>query len=430
MDLQQLPEHLLEAAISVAETLRSAGYGAWIVGGAVRDLALGLDAGDLDIATEATPERLEPLFPGSVGVGRAFGTLIVPTSTRNGRVPVEVTTFRRESGFSDARHPDRVEYGASLEEDARRRDFTMNALFLDPLSGELRDPASGLDDLRQGRLRTVGKPAERFEEDALRLLRLARFAGRYDLQIEPDTLEAAIGCGHLLERISRERIAGEWRKSAGHAGFAAGLEASAKIGILELAAPGASQQIENRIALARELESLTAPPRLGADLAFAVLFEPLDPASGFGASESFEGALASLATLKPSRAESNAAQRVWEFSRNLAALDRAEFPRAQAIRLARSEEAARSLCYARARAAVLNHPPAPVVERVRELTLASADVLRPAPWLDSRALLAAGLSPGPELGRLLVELEDRQLEGLLTDREAALDYVASQRHRF
>ncbi len=420
IDIDQLAEPLRDAARNIASTLREAGHEAWIVGGAVRDLAMGLVPGDVDLATEATPDRLEQLFPGSLGVGRAFGTLIVPARTQGGRVDVELTTFRRDGESSDARRPDRVDYGVSLEEDARRRDFTMNALFLDPLSGEVRDPTGGLDDLRRRVLRTVGDPNERFEEDALRLLRLARFAGRYAFTIERKTREAASRHAPLLDHVSRERMASEWRKAASHRGFATVLQVAGEIGLLEIAAPGAGSDLGQRVSLAQALEA--GEQKVGSETAFAVLFDPL---VRLGDESAIQSAAGALATLRPSRAESAEVIALWSLAGRLGEFERAPRPRAEAIRIARAKFSEPALRYARARNVVLQEPTLAAIERVDTLRLGPQTELRPKPLLSSKDLIAAGIQPGPALGRWIAALEDRQLEGELSDRASALAFVRS-----
>lgn len=420
IDIDLLAEPLRDAARTIAGTLREAGHEAWIVGGAVRDLALGLVPGDVDLATEATPDRIEELFPGSLGVGRAFGTLIVPAHTPSGRVDVELTTFRRDGESSDARRPDRVDYGVSLEEDARRRDFTMNALFLDPLSGEVRDPTGGLEDLHRRVLRTVGNPVERFEEDALRLLRLARFAGRYEFTIDPATHEAARQRASWLDRISRERMATEWRKAASHRGFATVLQVAGDTGLLELAAPGADRGLDQRVSLARELEF--GVQCVGTEPAFAILFDPLDRLRDESARQCAADA---LATLRPSRAEGAEASALWSLADRLEELEQSPRPRAEAIRLARAKFAESALRYARARNAALGAPSLAAIERVDTLRLGPRSELHPTPLLSSRDLIEAGVQPGPLLGQWIAALEDRQLEGELSDRASALSFVRS-----
>src|SRR6185503_10579164 len=134
--MEHLPAELAHAARTVAGVLRAAGHRAWLVGGAVRDLALEVTPQDVDLASAARPEEIEALFPSTVSVGRAFGTVVV----RSGALSLQVTTFRAEAGYDDARRPSHVHFATSLTEDAARRDFTCNALYLDPLSDEFVDP--------------------------------------------------------------------------------------------------------------------------------------------------------------------------------------------------------------------------------------------------------------------------------------------------
>jgi tRNA nucleotidyltransferase/poly(A) polymerase len=141
--MQDLSGALAEASREIAGVLGRAGKRGWIVGGAPRDLALGLSPADVDMASAATPAEVEALFSGTIPVGRAFGTVVV----RAGSLDVQHTTFRADGAYGDGRRPDSVEFGASVEEDSSRRDFTCNALYLDPLNGEFADPQGGLADL-------------------------------------------------------------------------------------------------------------------------------------------------------------------------------------------------------------------------------------------------------------------------------------------
>src|SRR5262249_31126723 len=152
----------------------------------------------------------ERLFATTHAVGRAFGTVVV----RSGELDLQVTTFRSETGYDDARRPSEVRFGTSLEEDAARRDFTCNALYLDPLTDELRDPTGGLADLAAGRLRCVGEPAARFAEDGLRLLRLARFAAQLGLTVEVGTAAGAAASLEALRGVSPERELNELTRMA------------------------------------------------------------------------------------------------------------------------------------------------------------------------------------------------------------------------
>ncbi len=198
--------------------LREAGYDAWVVGGSVRDL-LAREAGidpelvgdpeDWDVATSARPDEVKALFRRVRDTGVRHGTVTVLIDD----LPIEVTTYRTEFGYSDGRRPDRVEFVRTLEEDLSRRDFTINAIALDPLTGELRDPHGGLADLAARRLRAVGDPAQRFAEDGLRPLRALRFAARLELELDPATEAALRPALPVFAKVAPERVRVEWWKA-------------------------------------------------------------------------------------------------------------------------------------------------------------------------------------------------------------------------
>ncbi|HEX6938370.1 MAG TPA: CCA tRNA nucleotidyltransferase [Longimicrobiales bacterium] len=195
------------AVREIARRLEDAGYETWAVGGAVRDAVLGLPAGDWDLASRARPQDVRRIFRRTVPIGIEHGTVGVLGADG---VLYEVTTFRRDVE-TFGRHAT-VEFADAIEEDLARRDFTCNALAWHPLTGELRDPFTGLEDLRAGRLRTVGEPAERFAEDYLRVLRALRFAGHFRLTIDSATWAALVAATSFLPRLSAERIREElWK---------------------------------------------------------------------------------------------------------------------------------------------------------------------------------------------------------------------------
>ena len=187
--------------------LRGAGYAACPVGGCVRDLLLGRPPGDWDMATSARPEQVQALFPNTVPTGLKHGTVTVI----EGDMTIEVTTFRRESGYGDARHPDAVAFDTDLTGDLARRDFTINAMALGE-GLEVADPFGGRSDLEKGIIRAVGDPAARFSEDALRILRGVRFAAQLGFTLEDRTAAAMAECAPLVDRISAERITAELEK--------------------------------------------------------------------------------------------------------------------------------------------------------------------------------------------------------------------------
>ena len=188
--------------------LRGAGYAAHPVGGCVRDLLLGRVPGDWDVATSALPEQVQKLFPHTIPTGIKHGTITVV----EGETAIEVTTFRRESGYTDARHPDAVAFDTDLTGDLARRDFTINAMALDD-NLNVMDPFGGKDDLKRRIIRTVGDPMLRFSEDALRILRGVRFAAQLGFELEKTTAAAMEACAPLTGRVSAERIKTEVEKT-------------------------------------------------------------------------------------------------------------------------------------------------------------------------------------------------------------------------
>jgi poly(A) polymerase len=194
-------------ALAVLKRLREAGHIAYFAGGCVRDELLGLTPKDFDIATDAPPDRVRQLFTSTQAVGAAFGVILV----RHGQSVIEVATFRTDLEYHDGRRPQGVKF-TTAEEDAQRRDFTINGLFLDPIENKVIDYVGGQTDLKNKILRAIGNPDQRFAEDHLRLLRAVRFASRFSLQIDPVTATAIAAHAHELPRISPERQADELRR--------------------------------------------------------------------------------------------------------------------------------------------------------------------------------------------------------------------------
>ena len=190
------------------EALTKAGYAAYPVGGCVRDLLLGREPEDVDLCTSAHPEGIMALFPKAVPTGLLHGTVTVPTEDGN----VEITTFRREGGYADSRHPDAVSFDVGLREDLSRRDFTVNAMALDR-EGEVIDPFGGREDLKKRLIRCVGEPDKRFSEDALRMLRAVRFSAQLGFALEEKTARALTRNAFRVEKVSRERIKAEMEKT-------------------------------------------------------------------------------------------------------------------------------------------------------------------------------------------------------------------------
>jgi len=407
--IKDLPEPWFSATREASRKLRSRGFRGWIVGGTVRDLALGRKPKDADLTSAAPPEVVEEIFERTHAVGKAFGTVRVLLD----ELQLEVTTFRSEGSYGDGRHPDRVSWGVSVEEDAQRRDFTANALFLDPLEDELRDPTGGLEDLRARRLRCVGDPRERFAEDGLRILRMARFAARYGWEVDAATLAGARHSLDALRGLSVERVLqeleaiGEGERPAEAVGILAACGALAQL------FPGLQHEAGD---IQASLVQATPPerPYTGTTLFLALLFGSLE--------ERAPGeARAGLERLRPSRARTKEVVETWQEAKRL--LESVENPRRRTrgacIRLVRAEAFDTALRFLRARGRDS--------EGLRELEgfrrQAPRAELFPRPWLDGNDLAALGVAPGPRYGELLAEAEERRLEGEHPDRESALAWL-------
>ncbi|HEV2291262.1 MAG TPA: CCA tRNA nucleotidyltransferase [Gemmatimonadales bacterium] len=202
------PLPIPDTVLDIARRLEGAGYETWCVGGAVRDHLLGDANADFDLATRATPDEVRKLFRRTVDVGIEFGTVGVLDAERKLH---EVTTFRRDVSTDGRRAV--VAFGATLEEDLARRDFTINAIAYHPLHREWRDPFDGFGDLDRKLVRAVGQAEERFREDYLRILRGVRFAARFGFKVEPATWAAALAAAPGLDGLSAERVREEWFKS-------------------------------------------------------------------------------------------------------------------------------------------------------------------------------------------------------------------------
>jgi poly(A) polymerase len=202
-----------QLAEKICRRLRDSGHQAYLVGGCVRDILLKREPADYDVSTDATPDRVQQLFPHSVAVGAKFGVIIVLDDFGEAESPkVEVATFRSDIGYSDGRHPDRVVYTSSPQEDVKRRDFTINALLLDPETEQVLDYVGGRDDLKAGIIRAIGRAEDRFREDKLRMVRAVRFAARFRYAIEAKTFAAIAELARQIHQVSPERLREELTK--------------------------------------------------------------------------------------------------------------------------------------------------------------------------------------------------------------------------
>jgi poly(A) polymerase len=382
----------------VVAVLRRAGFETYVAGGCVRDLLLGRPVNDIDVASAAHPPQVEATFAAhgwrTVAVGRAFGVVVVVTP--DGR-HVEVATFRSDGAYVDGRRPAEVTFTTAAE-DVARRDFTINALLLDPVDGRVIDHVGGVADLGRRLVRAVGDPLRRFGEDRLRVLRALRFAAVLDFTIEEGTWNALAAT--TLAGLSGERIVQEWFKALSGAGRDRWLGLLARSGQLGRFCPPLGGLTDGQRAVHGQRLERLAPDDAQA-LQAALWLAPADP----------QVADAWLAGLPLARDLLTTTRWLLAHGRAPAAL--AARPRAERRRLWQhpaGPQLARLLALAHGAAA-----DALVAEQAAE---AAAGPWRP--WLRAADLMALGCPPGPALGRLLRAVEDVQLDGRLADREAAL----------
>jgi len=412
---------LFGGAAEIVRKLRSAGHEAWFVGGAVRDLLLGRPIQDIDVTGSASPDEVMALFPRTVAVGESFGVVRVLVGSHQ----FEVALYRREEGYSDGRHPDRVSPG-TLEQDVERRDFTANGLVMDPDAGSIIDLVGGLSDIDRRILRAIGIPSERMEEDYLRTLRAVRFSSCLEFDLDPATREAVAAAAPGLERISRERVRAELEKMAHGGGAVRGLELMEGLSLLGRVFPfwksAGRRQVETALRLlARLPRRVELVEWLGAvALAFeeGLLSWPTD-----GRKVRERGAV-----LADSLRLSGDERREVE-QRLLLALRMA---RIRGERQARRIDLYRADCFdevlelVRELFAGRGLPTDTLAELVFERASLPPERLHPRRLLTGDDLTAAGISRGPRIGALLAECEDLAAEGILVTREDALAWLGRQ----
>lgn len=239
-------EDIPKEVLAVAETLENGGFEAYLVGGCVRDLLIGKKPKDWDLTTDATPEEIQGLYgEDETYCNNDFGTVGVKCeeATDPTLEVIEVTPYRSEGMYSDARRPDKVEFGVSLEEDLKRRDFTVNAIAFRPKNETLLDLFDGAGDIKKKRLKTVGDPNERFGEDALRMMRAVRLASELNFAIESETMAAITRNNNLLSRISVERVSGEFEKIMNSAVPMQGIVFLERLGMIDYILPEIKESI-------------------------------------------------------------------------------------------------------------------------------------------------------------------------------------------
>ena len=445
----ELSSDKAQQAARIVSDLRQAGHGAYLVGGCVRDLLLGREPADYDVATSATPEQVMQLFPETYAVGAQFGVVLVPVrrDTPEGErnnFSIEVATFRSDGVYSDGRHPDQVQFTADAQTDVQRRDFTINGLLLDPVSGEVLDYVGGRDDLKQGVVRTIGPAHQRFSEDKLRMMRAVRFAARFGYAIDPHTFAAIRELVPQIGQVSQERIRDEILKmlTEGHARKA--FELLDATGLLEQVLPEVKrmQGVEQPPQYHPEgdvwvhtlmlLEGL--PAGVSKTLALGVLLHDVGKPPTFRVAPDrirFDqhaevGTRMAEAICHRFRLSNDETQQVTSLVANHMRFGDVKRMKESTLkrffRLPRFEEHLelhRLDCLSSHRDLSLYH-------YAKDHFLSTPlEKIRPTPLLNGNDLIEAGYQPGPRFKELLTAVEDAQLEGAITTKKEALSLVQS-----
>jgi putative nucleotidyltransferase with HDIG domain len=426
-------------ARSVIDRLREHGRQAFLVGGCVRDLLLGLAPKDYDVSTDARPEQLVCLFPNARLVGAHFGVVLV----REGSEEVEIATFRSDHAYADGRRPTAVDFETDPRQDVTRRDFTINGLLLDPRTDEVIDYVGGRDDLRAGLVRAIGDPETRFAEDHLRLLRAVRFAARFGFSIETATFAALRKLSGRIVAISAERIRDELLRILTEGGARRGFELLDASGLLEHLLPeiarmkGVEQPPEFHpegdvwIHTLMMLEGMRAP---SATLALAVLLHDVGKPPTFRVADRIRfdghaevGAEMAVRILTRLRFPNDVIRQVESLVANhLRFKDVTRMRESTLKRFLRMDRFEEHLELHRLDCAMSHGLLGNYEFLKRKLAEVPPETLKPKPLVTGDDLIAAGYGPGPAFGTMLRAAEDAQLEGEITTLEEGLALIRAR----
>jgi poly(A) polymerase len=426
-----------QKAKAIVVRLREHGFEAYFAGGCVRDRLLGLEPLDYDIATDARPEVVRELFDNTVGVGARFGVIMV---VEDGDA-FEVATFRADAPYHDGRRPSAVRFG-TIEEDARRRDFTIGGMYLDPVENRVIDLVGGMRDLRAGIVRAIGNPAERFDEDHLRVLRAVRFAARLGFEIDPATWSAMRRAAPKVAYIAAERVGEEIKMIMTGGSAARALDLMRDSGLLDAVIPEVLPMIgceqpqnfhpegdvyrHTRLALSM-LEAGCAET-----LAFGVLLHDVakprcraendDKVTFYGHTE--QGAEIAGDVMRRLRRSRFVQERVAYLVRNHLRLCMAPRMRPSTLKRMLAEEGFTELLELSRLDALASSSYMDFYHYCRRaLQDLGTEEIRPPRLLGGDDLIAMGFAPGPRFKTILKDVEDHQLDGALCSRDEALDYV-------
>lgn len=413
--------------MAIVHTLREAGYEALWAGGCVRDQLLGLIPKDYDVASTATPGQVISLFGSrrTIPVGASFGVIVVLGPTKAAG-QIEVATFRSDGEYVDGRRPESVHF-CRPEEDAQRRDFTINGMFFDPIANEVIDYVGGKDDLAAGVIRAIGNPVARFTEDKLRLLRAVRFAATFQFRLELQTADAVRQLRHELLQVSMERIAQELRRMLAHPTRAVSVRLLIESGLLaevlpEICAASAYSESHSEARPRRAGDGLLAP--LAAleferfEPAMSVLLRSLHNPEATDSRRRLETISAICRRLKFSNEETDCI--CWLIDATLVMHGIETKPLHLRKPLLANPHTLMLLDLSTALAKAANKSPVDAEFCRRYLSQASAETLSPTPLIDGRDVMNLGIPPGPAIRDLLTTIRNDQLDELLITREHAL----------
>ena len=426
-----------QKALGIVRRLVDAGFRAVFAGGCVRDRILGVEPKDFDIATDARPEVVQNLFDRTVAVGAKFGVVEVLIGDEH----FQIATFRADAAYLDGRRPSSVRFGA-IEEDAIRRDFTIGGMFYDPIADRLIDLVGGMRDLRAGIIRAIGNPDERFEEDHLRILRAIRFAARLNFTIDPATWSAMIRSAPKITQIAAERIGEEIAMMMTEGGAARAMDLMMESGLMQLLLPevvemrGCAQpenfHPEGDVYTHTRIGVAMLPAGCSETVAFGILLHDIakprcraevgDKVTFYGHVE--QGAVMAaemLARLKRSRAVQ---ERVAYLVKNHLKLCMAPRMRPATLKRMLAEEGFDELMEVAFMDAMASSSYLGFWHFCKHaMSTMTAQEIRPPRLIGGEDLKELGFTPGPRFKAILKDVEDQQLDGLLANRDDALEYV-------
>jgi poly(A) polymerase len=425
-------------ALSIVNRLRTAGFSAYLAGGCVRDRILGLKAKDYDIATDARPKTVARLFDNTLAVGAKFGVMLVLL----GGEQFEVATFRAEAGYADGRRPSTIRFG-SLEEDVKRRDFTIGGMYLDPATGQIIDLVGGMRDLRAGVIRAIGDPDLRFAEDHLRMLRAIRFAARLNFTIDAATWSGIRDSAAKITQIASERIGEEVMMTMTQGGAAQGLDLLVNSGLADSVIPevlplrGCPQPAnfhpEGNVYRHTRLILSMLPRGCSETLAFGALFHDIakpqtlvvDPdgrMTYYGHTEI--GGEVAANVLQRLRRPRSVQARVSYLVHNHLRMMMAPRMRRATLKRMLAEEGFDELLQLSLLDTLASGSALGFYHFCRRAiaTMGAAEI-HPPPLISGADLIEIGFVPGPSFKQILREVEDHHLDGTLKTRDDALRYV-------